>query len=82
MYFQEVKDDDQHLVVILQPLPIPNRKWKIISLDFITGFPKNQKQNDSIMVVVEKISKEAHYIHVKTTHKDVNIADVFMKEIF
>ena len=34
------------------------------------------------MVVVEKLSKEAHFIHVKTTYKDANIADFFMKEIF
>ena len=34
------------------------------------------------MVVVDKLSKEAHFIHVKTTHKDANIVDIFMKEIF
>ena len=66
----------------MQPLPIPNWRWEVISIDFITGFPKNQKQNDSIMVVVDKLSKETHFIHVKTTHKDANIADIFMKEIF
>ena len=66
----------------MQPLPIPNGKWEVISLDFITRLPKNQKQNDSIMVVVDKLRKEAHFIPVKTTHKDANIADIFMKEIF
>ena len=34
------------------------------------------------MVVVDKMSKEAHFIPVKTTHKVANIADIFMKEIF
>ena len=34
------------------------------------------------MVVVDKLSKETHFIHVKTTHKVANIADIFMKEIF
>ena len=34
------------------------------------------------MVVVDKLSKETHFIPVKTTHKDANIADIFMKEIF
>ena len=34
------------------------------------------------MVVVDKLSKEAHFIPVKTTYKDANIADIFMKEIF
>ena len=34
------------------------------------------------MVVVDKLSKEAHFIPVKTTHKASNIAYIFMKEIF
>ena len=34
------------------------------------------------MVVVDKLSKEAHFIPVKTTHKDANIAEIFMKQIF
>ena len=38
--------------------------------------------NDSIMVVVDKISKETHFIPVKTTYKVANIADIFMKQIF
>ena len=41
--------------------------------------PKNQNQNDSVMVVVEKLSKETHFILVKTTYKDANIVDIFMK---
>ena len=66
----------------MQPLPIPNWKWEIISLDFITGLPRNQNQNDSIMVVVDKLSKAAHFIPVKTTYKAANIADIFLKQIF
>ena len=54
----------------------------MISLDFITGLPINQNQNDSIMVVVDKLSKAAHFIPVKTTYKAANIADIFLKQIF
>jgi len=78
---QLVKAEHQHPAGLLQPLPIPERKWEIISLDFITGLPKNAKQNDSIMVVVDKLSKAAHFIPVKSTYKAVNIAKNFMKEI-
>jgi hypothetical protein len=53
-----------------------------ISLDFITGLPKTQKQNDSIMVVIDKLSKFAHFIPIKSTFKAINIAEIFMKEIF
>ena len=64
---QQVKTKHQHLARLLQPLPIPSWKWEIISLDFITGLPRNQNLNDSIMVVIDKISKAAHFIPIKTT---------------
>ena len=51
-------------------------------MDFITGLPKKKKQNNSILVVINKLSKEAHFILMKSTYKAVNIADIFLKEIF
>jgi hypothetical protein len=67
---------------LLQPLPIPEWKWETISMDFIIGLPKSSKQNDAIMVVVEKLSKYAHFIPVKSTCKEIDISNIFMKEIF
>jgi hypothetical protein len=40
------------------------------------------KQHDSIMVVVDKLTKEVHFIPVKTTHKATNIVEIYMKEVF
>jgi hypothetical protein len=51
-------------------------------MDFITRLPKLAKQNDAIMVVVDKLSKAAHFIPIKLTCKAINIANIFMKEIF
>ena len=79
---QQVNTEHQDPAGLLQPLPIPSWKWEIISLDFITGLPRNQNLNDSIMVVIDKLSKAAHFIPVKTTYKAANIADIFMKQIF
>jgi hypothetical protein len=79
---QQVKVEHQHPVDLLQPLPVSEWKWETISLDFITSLPKTQKQNDSIMVVIDKLSKYAHFIPVKSTFKDINIVEIFMKEIF
>ena len=42
--------------------------------------PKN-KQHDSIMVVVDKLTKDSHFIPVKLTHKETNVVDIYMKEI-
>ena len=78
LYYQQVKTEHQHPASLLQPSPIPSWKWEVISLDFITGLPRNQNQNDSIMVVVDKLSKVAHFIPIKTTYKAANIADIFL----
>ena len=51
-------------------------------MDFITCLPKKFRQHDSIMVIVYKLSKTYHFIYVKSTYKDVNIVDIFMKDIF
>jgi hypothetical protein len=51
-------------------------------MDFITGLPTSTKQNDTIMVVVDKLSRSAHFIPVKLTCKEIDIANIFMKEIF
>ena len=54
--FQLVKAEHQHPSRLLQPLPILEWKWEVISMDFITGLPKRKKKNDSIFVVVENLS--------------------------
>ena len=77
-----MKEEHQHLAGLLQPLPILEWEWETISLDFITSLPCTRKQHDSIMVVVDKLSKTAHFIPVKSTYKTVEITNIFMKEIF
>ena len=51
-------------------------------MDFIIGLLKSKNQNDSIFVVIDKLSKEAHFIPMKLTYKALNIVDIFLKEIF
>ena len=53
----------------------------MVTMDFITGFPKTSKQHDLIMVVVEKLTKDAHFIPLKTTHKVADVVDIFLKEV-
>jgi hypothetical protein len=81
MECQKVKAKHRHPVGLLQPFPIPEKKWKVITMDFITGLARMNKQHDSIMVVVDKLTKSAHFVPVKTMHTMDNIAEVFMKEI-
>jgi hypothetical protein len=78
---QKVKVEHRHPVGLLQTLPIPEWKWEVVTMDFITKLPRTNKQHDSIMVVVDKLTKAAHFIPVKLTLKATNIADVYMREI-
>jgi hypothetical protein len=53
----------------------------VVTIDFISKLPRTVKQHDSIMVVVDKLTKATHFILVKTTHKAINIAYIYMKEV-
>ena len=50
-------------------------------MDFIIGLPRTNKQHDSFMVVADKIMKAAHFIALKTTHKEINVIDIYMREV-
>ena len=51
-------------------------------MDLITRLPKSTKKNDVIMVVMEKLSEVVHFIPVKSICKEIDIANIFMKELF
>jgi len=81
---QLIKEKHQHPAGLLHLLPIPEWKWETISIDFITALSKTKqkKLNNSIMVVVDKLRKPAHFIHVQSTYKAVQIANIFMQNVF
>ena len=81
MECQRVKVEHRHPAGLLQPLPIPEWKWEVVTIDFITKFPRSSSRHDSIMVVVDKLTKAAHFVPVKSTPKATNIAEIYMKEI-
>ena len=53
----------------------------MVTMDFIIGLPRTNKQHDSSMVVVDKLMKAAHFIPLKTTHKATNVVDIYMREV-
>jgi hypothetical protein len=81
MECQKVKVEHRYPASLLHPLPIPEKKWEVITMGFIIGLPKMNKQHDSMMVLVDKLTKDAHFVPVKTTHTMANIEEIFMKEI-
>jgi hypothetical protein len=70
---QKVKDENRRPNGFLQPFPIPEWKWKVVKIYFITKIPITVKQHDSIMVVVYKLTKATHFVPLNQTHKENNI---------
>jgi hypothetical protein len=59
---------------LLQPLLILKNKWEVVSIDFITKLSRTIRQNDSILVVVDKLIKATHFVPIKMMHTTTNIA--------
>ena len=81
MECQLVKVEHQHPAGLLNPLPIAEWKWDIVSMDLIIRLPKTKYQHDSVMVVVDTLTKAAHFIPMKSTFGTAQVANVFLKEV-
>jgi hypothetical protein len=55
-------------------LPIPTWKWEDISMDFIVGLPRTTKGFDSIWVIIDRLTKIAHFLPVKTYYPVITYA--------
>jgi hypothetical protein len=78
---QQVKIEHQKPGGLLQPLEIPKWKWEHITMDFVDALPRNQRGQDSIWVIVDRLTKSAHFILVKSTYKAPQYEAIFMEKI-
>jgi hypothetical protein len=78
---QQVKADHHHPVGLLQPHDVPMSKWEVISMDFVVGLPLTSHRHNAILVIVDKLTKSAHFIPVRDTYDVTDVAHVFVSEV-
>ncbi|KAL0544458.1 hypothetical protein IC582_019573 [Cucumis melo] len=78
---QQVKAPRQKPAGLLQPLSIPEWKWENVSIDFITGLPRTLRGFTVIWVVVDRLTKSAHFVPGKSTYTASKWAQLYMSEI-
>ncbi|GAU43227.1 hypothetical protein TSUD_241170 [Trifolium subterraneum] len=66
---------------LLQPLFIPEWKWDSIAMDFVGGLPKTAKGNEVIWVVVDRLTKSAHFIAIKIGTLVPKLAEIYVEQI-
>ena len=65
----------------LKPIQVPQKRWDSLSMDFITGLPVSDSQ-DCLFVVVDRLSKMAHFIACKSTLDALGFARLFFDHVF
>jgi hypothetical protein len=78
---RKVKADYMKHGGLLQPLSIPDWKWDDISMDFIVSLPLMARKFDPIWVIVDRLSKSAHFIPVNTKYRVEKYVEIYIARV-
>ena len=78
---QQVKAEHQRPAGLLQPLEIPEWKWEHITMDFVTGLPRTSRKHDAIWVIVDRLTKSAHFLPINVSDPMEKLAKLYIQEI-
>jgi hypothetical protein len=79
--YQKVKAEHKKSVELLQPLPIPQWKWDCVTIDFVCGLPMSRSQKDTILVIVDRLTKTVHFIPVTMRYSSEKLLQLYIQEI-
>ena len=77
---QHAKHEQSKPAGTLAPLPVPTAPWRDLTMDFVEGLPPSEGF-DSIMVVVDRLTKSAHFIPLRHPFKAPQVAKVFWDRV-
>ncbi|GJP33387.1 hypothetical protein CLOM_g17931 [Closterium sp. NIES-68] len=78
---QIMKSSHQRAAGLLQPLDPPGRPWQQVTMDYVTGLPAGPSRNDAILVVVDRLTKMAHFIACQQTIIAEQTARLFLTNV-
>ncbi|KAA3471218.1 DNA/RNA polymerases superfamily protein [Gossypium australe] len=78
---QQVKAEHQVASGLLQPVTIPKWKWERVTMDFVSGLPVTPRKKDSIWVIVDRLTKSAHFIPVRVDYSLEKLAELYVSKI-
>ena len=78
---QRVKAEHQRPSGLLQPLEIPEWKWEHIAMDFVVGLPRTKANHDAIWVIIDRLTKSAHFLPINERFSLDKLVHLYLKEI-
>jgi hypothetical protein len=81
MVCQQAKPERVKYPGLLEPLPTPSAAWQMVTMDFLEGLPTSGHAN-SIMVVVDKFTRFAHFIPLRHPFTAAKVAAAYLNNIF
>ena len=77
---QQVKVEHHKPIGLLQ-LPIAQWKWDHMTIDFVTRLPRTLRNKDSVWVIVDRLTKSAHFLAIRITDSIHALSKLYVKEI-
>ena len=78
---QQVKAKHQRHVGLLQPLEVAEWKWEHVMMDFVTQFPQTSRGHNAVWVIVDRLTKSAHFLAVQMTFTLEEFYRLYIREI-
>ena len=78
---EKVKVEHQKLAGLLQPLKVAEWNWEHITMDFVTHLPRTPQGHDAVWVIVDRLTKSAHFLAVRMTFTLERSCRLYIQEI-
>ena len=76
-----MKTEHQRPVGLLQHLEVAEWKWEHVTMDFVTHFPRTSRGHDTVWVIVDRLTKSAHFLAVQMTFTLEDFIRLYIREI-